>query len=211
MDKLLRFDDNQLYFLWDGETSHLNLLHDNYIWQLGFVVFNNKEIIEKKQFYIFHENFKISDDAARVTRFNWDVYKKNAQPQKEVFDLFESYLYDPKYIVMGHNLMSFDIHCHCQWRRLNNMRPDWSYLPRLIDTNCVAKAIELGIKSIKPSERLEMMFKLSNFVQKGMKTNLTSYGKKLGIDWNYDSLHEALSDVCLNKAIWDKMKLMINI
>lgn len=214
MNKLLRFDDNVEYLLFDVESSHLNLLHDNFIWQLGFIVFNNKEILEKHQYYVKHDNFKISDDAARVTRFNWDVYNKNAQPQKEIFELFEKYLYDPRYIVLGHNILGFDVHLLLQWRRINNLRANWSYLNRLIDTNCVGKAIKLGMKSIKSDERLEMMFKLSNFFTKGMKTNLTALGKEYGISSdlvNYDELHCGINDCILNHYVWQKMKYMIDI
>jgi hypothetical protein len=212
MNNLLRFDDNQLYFLFDTETQCLNLLHDNLPWQLGFIVFNNKEIIDKQQLYIWHENFTISPDAARVTRFDRKEYERLAKPQKEVFDLFESYLYDDKYVVCGHNIAGFDVFIHLQWRRLNGLREDWRFLPRMLDTKSVATAIKLGVKSLKRENWPIDMFKYGGYVERGLKTNLALLGKEYGIkDVNYDELHSGLNDCDLNKKVWDKMKWMIDI
>lgn len=211
MKKLLRFDEEQLYCLWDVETCHLNLLDENLPWQIGFIIFNKNEILEKHHYYIWHENLKMSKDAIYITRFNEGFYKKNAKPQKEILDLFESYLYNDKYINVGHNVCGFDNYVHLQWRRLNGLRADWSYLQRTLDTKCLSAAYKLGIKKISRDNWLSLMFRLSDFARKGLKTNLGLMGREFGIDYDYDSLHDGLNDCILNYHIFKQLIIRIDI
>lgn len=213
MNKLLRFDDNQLYLIFDGETCSTNLLQDNYIWQLGFIVANNKEILEKHNYYIYWDdiNNKISEGAKRHTRFNYDIYKQNAQPQEKVLDIFERYLYDDKFLKLGQNIFHFDIFTHNQWRKVNNRKTDYSYLNFALDTDAIARAWKLGIKSIKRNEWLQSMFKYGSYKEKGMRTNLTSLGKEFNIEYDYDNLHSAFNDVVLTREVFKQLIYKIDI
>ncbi len=213
MSNLLRFDTNQKYLLWDVETCHTNLALENYPWQIGFIVTDSKEILEKHHAYIYWDNIldKISDGAMKHTRFNYDEYKKHAKPQKEVLDNFEKYLYNPEYINIGHNIFNFDIFVHNQWRRESGLKTDYSYLKNSLDTDALARAWKLGIKSIKRSEWMPLMFKYGSYVEKGMKTNLTALGKEFSIDYNYETLHDAVNDVGLNFLVWNQLKVRIDI
>ena len=213
MNKLLRFNDEQQYLIFDFETCHVNLLHDNYIWQLGFIVANNKEILEKHNYYIYWDNIldKISEGAARHTRFNYEIYKKNARPQEEVLDIFEKYLYDDKYIRLGHNIFHFDIFLHNQWRRINKRKTNWSYLNNTLDTDSIARAWKIGVKGIKRNEWLQSMFKYGSYKEKGMKTNLTALGKEFGIEYNYDTLHDGLNDCVLDYLVFKQLMYKIDI
>lgn len=210
MDNLLRFKEN-LYLIADFETENLNTAMENRPWQVAFLLCNNKEILEKHHYYIWWDNLKMSDGAARVTKFNKEEYKRLAKPQLEVYEIWKKYLYNPEYIKVFHNGINFDCYIEQIWRKENNLPRDFSFLDNFIDTNSLARMIKLGIKSVKREDWLVNWFKFGNFRQKNMKTNLTSLGKEYGIDWDYDSLHEALSDVGLNYAVWNKMKWMIDI
>ena len=55
------------------------------------------------------------------------------------------------------------------------------------------------------------MFRFANYVEKGLKTNLTALGKEYGIDVNYDNLHDSLEDVILTAKVFDKLKWQIQI
>jgi len=213
MNKLLRFDDQQLYLIFDLETCSTNLSLDNYPWQLGFLIANNKEILEKHNYFIYWDdiNNKIGEGAKQHTKFNYDTYKKNARPQLEILDIFEKYLYDDKYLKCGHNIFNFDIFVHNQWRNLNNRKTDYSYLDNSLDTDAIARAWKIGIKSIKRNEWLQSMFKYGSYKQKGMKTNLTALGKEFNIDVDYNMLHDACRDVELNYLIFKQLMYKIDI
>ncbi len=213
MNNLLRFNKDQLYLVYDFETCNTNLYADNYPWQVGFILCNSEEILEKHNYFIHWDNIlsKISEGAKKHTKFNYDVYKKNARPQKEVLNIFNKYLYDKSYLKIGHNIFNFDIFVHNFWQRTNNIKTDFSYLDRSLDSDAVARAWKLGIKKIKNDEWVQSMFKYGSHVQKGMKTNLTDLGKELGIAYDYENLHDALNDVGLNFLIWKQLIYRIDI
>ena len=146
-EDLLRFKRNQKYVFFDFETCNLNLGSlDNKPWQLGFIIINNGEIVEKHDFWLHWDDLKMSPTAAKMTGWTESKYKKLAVDPKDPLDLFEKYLYDESYINVGHNILGFDVYIHGTYRRCLGMNPDYSYIDRSIDTVCLAKAIKNDIK-----------------------------------------------------------------
>jgi len=215
MDNLLRFDNDQLYLTYDFETTNVNLAHDNYVWQVGFLVTNLKGIVEKHSYFVHWDNMldKMSAGAAKRTKFNYEVYKKHAKPQEEILDIFEKYLYNDKFVRYGHNTHNFDIFLHNQWRLRNGKNSDWSYLSNSLDTDAIARAWKTGIKQIKRPDWVESMFKYGNIIKKGMKTRLEYLGPEFNIveDINYDNLHSALEDVKLNYYVFKQLIYKLDI
>jgi len=213
MNSLLRFNENQLYLFYDFETCNTNLALDNWPWQVGFIVTNHKEVLEKHNYYIHWDNIKekISEGARERTKFNYDVYIKNAQPQEKVLDIFESYLYDDKYLRIGHNIFNFDIFVHNFWRRVNNRKTNYSYLNNALDTDAIARAWKSGVKQIKKGSWMQDMFKYGDIKVKGMKTRLEYLGPEFGIPFDYNNLHDAVNDVTLNFLVWQQLKYKIDI
>lgn len=208
---LLRFKPEQVYLVADTETEHLSTVYKNRPWQVGFILWRNGQILEKHEYHPWWSDLNVSPGAAAVTRFDSNTYKSKAEDAKKTLEKFEKYLLDPKYLCIFHNGFNFDVHVHQIWRQELGLKKDYSYLDRLIDTNCVAKLIKLGVKEIKQEERLLMMFKMSAFFKKGVKTSLTTLGKEHGIDVNYDELHNSTNDVILNGLVWEKLKWEIEI
>lgn len=207
----LRDNPGQKFVFYDFETCSLNCLRENAPWSLGYILYQNGKILESHNHYIKWDNLNISKDAARITRFDMEEYKRKAEDPIKVLDKFESYLLNDQYINAGHNLMNFDIYVLKIWREKLGRKNDYSYLDRTIDTNSIARAIKKGVKQIKPEERKMMMFRFGNYVEKGLKTNLTALGKELKIDVNYENLHESQNDVILTAKVWDKLKYLIEI
>lgn len=215
LNNLLRFCPKQKILIWDGETENLRLCVNNKIWQLGFIICDGYNILEQHSYYLkYKDGLHISEDARRITRFNEQEYNKLAIPNEEVLSIFDKYLYNPEYINLGHNLISFDIYCHNLLRKYNNLPSNFEYLSRTIDTNSLAKMIKLGIKSLKRENWETEMYRFSNYYKKGVKTSLPAMGKELGIGSDlvdYENLHNATEDIKLNFHVWQKMKLMIDI
>lgn len=198
-------NDNQKYLIWDLETCNLNLLNNNLPWQIGFLLAEGNKIINSKSYMLKWPNLKVSEGAARATRFNMTEYKAKAVNPAPVLEEFESYLYNKDYSIIYHNGLGFDTYVHNIWRNaLGKNEPDFSYLDRVYDTNALAKGIKLGIKRQKNQNFLAYQYSMLSIVQKGLKTNLTSLGKELGIEFNYETLHNATEDVKLNFIIWNK-------
>ena len=45
-------------------------------------------------------------------------------------------------IIIGQNLLGFDVYIHRIYCKYLGIKPDYSYISRIYDTNCIAKAIK---------------------------------------------------------------------
>ena len=191
------------YILADFETTCLNL-NSVKPWQLAFLVCEGGKVIEEKQFYIKWDSLRLSDGAKQVTRFDEKKYKEEAKENEVVLDIFERYIYDKNYFIIGHNYLFYDSYVHDSWRRYLGKKTDYSYVDRIIDTNSVTKGIKLDIPYRRGDSWLGWQYQVGSVLKKGLKSSLTTVAKENKIDWNFDTLHEALSDIRLNNIIWNK-------
>jgi len=203
-ENLLRFKANQKYIVFDYETCDLNLASkENKPWQLSFMVADSRKVYEKKDYYLKWEDINVSEDAARITGFSKATYKKRAVCPKSALQHFEKYLYDKSIIPLGHNVLGFDVYIHNIHRKLCGMPSDYSYIERIIDTNCLAKAAVEKIKNNGQS-RIAWQYSLNNYIKRGLKTSLQACAKKYSIDFDPSKLHDALYDVQINYEVFKK-------
>ncbi len=139
-DQLLRFDKKQKYLVLDTETEGLNLIKSK-PYQVSWIIAQGDTILEKNNRYIWWEDLNMSEDAARITRFNKDFYKSKAEDPKVVWGDFCKELYNPEYKIVGQNLLGFDVYMINVWRKLMGLGSDHSYIDRIIDTLSLARAI----------------------------------------------------------------------
>tara|TARA_Y100000310_G_scaffold308111_1_gene350882 strand:+ start:984 stop:1625 length:642 start_codon:yes stop_codon:yes gene_type:complete len=205
-DNLLRYNKNQKYLIFDFETCSLNLAsQDNKPWQIAFIIANNEGIIESHNHYPKWKNLNVSNGAAIATKFSKKSYNSVNEDPLPVLKKFEKYLYDKSYMVVGHNLLGFDVYIHSLWRKIHGLLPDFSYLDRLIDTNCLAKAYKENIKFDKKDSLLTWQFRLNDFRKKGLKTNQAALLREFQIDFNPDKLHDAVYDIEKNFEVFRKL------
>jgi DNA polymerase III epsilon subunit-like protein len=211
-EDLLRFKNNQKYLIFDYETCNLNLgLTSNKPWQLGFLVCQGKKIIEKKDFYISWDNLKVSADAARITGFSKSKYNRLKKDANNVLEEFEKYLFNDEYIIIGHNVLGFDVYIHNLHRKLLKKPPNYSYINRVIDTNCIARGVKNDISFSKDSKLIEWQYKLLHHRVRGVKTNLKQLCKDYSIEFDENFLHDALYDVEKTFEVYHKMIWQIEI
>ena len=67
----------------------------------------------------------VSADAARITRFDYNLWKEKAKNTLEVLELFESYLYNPEYIIIGANLFGYDVYVINTLRKMLGLKSDF--------------------------------------------------------------------------------------
>lgn len=209
---MLRFNKDQKYICFDFETCHLNLLDsDNKPWQLSYLIAKGNNIIEEVDNYLYWPDLKMSKEAAQITNFNYNTYKSKSVDPKEPLAKFESYLFNKDYIIVGQNLLGFDIYIHNIYRRLLNKKTDYSYVSRIIDTNCIAKAIKKQLQPPKDIDLILWQFKLNSFYEKGMRTSIKTQLKEYKIDFDENMLHNSLYDVNMNFEIFKKQIWQIEI
>lgn len=206
-EDLLRYNKDQEYLIFDGETEGLNLWSTR-PWQWSWIIYRNGQILSTHDNYVWWDDLGISAGAAAVTGFNYDSYKSKARPQKEVLEEFNAFLSNNRYIPMGHNIFRFDSMVHATWCRLNGIKPDFSWQFRALDTNSLAKAKkkDISVERFSPEARYAWQIRMGGIVERGLKTNLVQMGKDYKIQFDYAGAHNGVNDIKLNGLVWDKLK-----
>lgn len=210
-EHLLRFDKEKTLVFIDCETLNLclNSCH-NLPWQISMLKVKGDESVAEKDFYLkWDTNLKISEGAARITRYSQKTVDKKGVAPEEVFPTVEDWLDNCDYI-LGHNTLGFDVYLIKDYYKY--MGKSYTHLmPKFIDTNCVAKGVKMGLSYAPNDDLLAYQYKMYHKKQKGLKTNLTALGKEFEIGHDYDNLHNAIVDLKLNLKIWNKLKWQIEI
>jgi len=200
--ELLRFKHKQKYLIFDTETEGLNLIKSR-PWQIAWIVAEGKNIVSKNDRFIKWDNVQVSDGAAKITGFTYSDYDRRAEDSQKVWADFSKYLFDPEYIIIGQNLLGFDVYMLNVWMQAMGFKPDYSYIDRIIDTKSIATAI---FKNILPEKEnfISWQYKLLNHKEKGLKTSQLTLLKHYGIPHDPKKLHDALYDIEMNFEIFLK-------
>jgi len=210
-EHLLRYDKEKTYVFIDCETLNLclNSCH-NLPWQIGMIKVINGKIVDQKDIYIkWDTDLKISDDAARITRYDQRKIDRLGVKPEDTFGVIEEWLDSCDYIV-GHNTLGFDVYLIKDYYKFMGKSSEHLY-PKFIDTNAIAKGIKMDMPYKAGEDLLEYQYKAYHTIKKGVKTNLTALGKEFEIDVDYNNLHDAVNDLILNIKVWDKLKWQIEI
>ena len=161
-NNLLRFNSRQKYIIMDFETEGLSLALTK-PWQLSWLVYEDNKIVKNEDHFLYWKDLNISADAARITRFDYNLWKEKAKDPATVLKEFESYIYNPDYLIVGANLFGFDLYVHNTMRRYLGLKSDFSYLDRVLDIQCIQKGIYLGLKSV-PENRTAWQYQMYHYV-----------------------------------------------
>tara|TARA_Y100001963_G_scaffold47290_2_gene66646 strand:- start:460 stop:1104 length:645 start_codon:yes stop_codon:yes gene_type:complete len=212
-ENLMRYDESKTLVFIDCETLNLclNFCH-NLPWQIAMLKVKGKKILAEKDYYLkWDTHLKISEDAARITRYSQSKIDKDGLTPEEVFPTVKDWLDNADYIV-GHNVLGFDLYLIKGYYEY--MNEDYHHLTeKILDTNCLARADKFNVPYSEDAydSLLEYQYKLLYKRQKGVKTNLTALGKEFDIEHDYDNLHNALVDLELNVKVWEKLKWKVEI
>jgi DNA polymerase III epsilon subunit-like protein len=210
--KMLRYDKYQKYICFDFETCNLNLLDlNNKPWQLSYVIAHGNDIVKEVDNYIYWPDLKMSEDAKIITHFDERRYKSLARDPKPILEDFEEIIFDKGYLIVGQNLLGFDVYIHNIYRKLLGKNTDFSFVERIIDTNCIAKAIKKKLQPPKNTDLIYWQYKLNDFREKGLKTSIKSQLKEYDIEFDEDKLHNSMYDVSKNFEIFKKQIWRIDI
>ena len=145
----------------------------------------NKIVAEKDYHIKWDSELKISEEAARITRFSESKLKKLGLPPEEVLPTVIDWLDSADYVA--------------------------HLMPKIIDTLSIARGVKSGLR-FKPDESLlAYQYRMASFRQKGLKASLAALGKEYEIKHDYHNLHDALTDLKLNVKVWNKLKWQIDI
>ena len=201
-ESLLRFNKKQRYVVFDTETEGLNLITSR-PWQVAWMVVEGDKIVEKNDLFIQWPDLQVSEGAAKVTGFTEKEYNKKCEPPKQVWEKFSQDLYNPDHLIVGQNLLGFDVYMVNIWRRLMNLGADYSFIPRILDTKALATAIAKEMPVVK-DDFIGWQYRLLNYRERGLKTSQATLLKKYNIDHDPKRLHDALYDIEMNFKVFRK-------
>ena len=201
--------NNQKYLVFDTETEGLNL-HSSKTWQLSWIVCQGNKVLETHDKFIKHKELNIPEVVRKLTGFDWDEYNSKAESLISVWSKFEQYLFDPQYIVVGQNLLGFDVYMVSHLQRMLGQQPDYSYLPRIYDTRALAKAYREELDKPR-GDFLSWQYKILNDRSLKAKVSQNQLLKFFDIDFEEEKLHDALYDIQMCYKVFLKLKKHMNL
>lgn len=207
MEDLLRFKFNQKYVIFDTETEGLNLVTSK-PWQLAWIEAEGKKITKKQNRFLMWEDLNVSEDAARVTGFNYKSYVKQAEDPAVVYKEFIDLINQDDVMIIGQNLLGYDIYILGVIARQLGLKIDYSFVNRIFDTKAIATALAKGNKTPDNDDFASWQIKWLNYRERGLKSNQKYLLEYYDIDFDPKKLHDALYDIEKNfeiflKQIWE--------
>ena len=207
MEDLLRFKFNQKYVIFDTETEGLNLVTSK-PWQLAWIEAEGKKITKKQNRFLMWEDLNVSEDAARVTGFNYKSYAEQAENPAIVYKEFIDLINQDDVIIVGQNLLGYDIYILGVIARQLGLKIDYSFVSRIFDTKAIATALAKGNKTPDRDDFASWQIKWLNYRERGLKSNQKYLLEYYDIDFDPKKLHDALYDIEKNfeiflKQIWE--------
>ena len=201
--------NNQKYLVFDTETEGLNL-HSSKPWQLSWIICQGNKVLEEHDEFISHKELNIPEVVKEMTGFNWDHYNKKSKSLSEVWSKFETYLFDPQYIIVGQNLLGIDVYMIALLQRMLNQEPDYSYLPRIYDTRALGKAYREDLDKPK-GDILSWQYKIINDRSLKAKVSQKQLLKFFSIEFDESKLHNAMYDIKRCYEVFLKLRKHMNL
>lgn len=203
MEDLLRFKFDQKYIIFDTETKGLNLVSSK-PWQLAWIEAKGKKIVKKQNRFLKWDDLNVSDDAARITGFNKKEYLSKAEDPEKVYKEFINLIMDEDVIIVGQNLLGYDIYMLGVIARNLGIEIDYSFISRILDTKVIATALAKGNKTPDKDDMLTWQLRYLNYRERGLKTNQKFLLQYYEIPFDENQLHDALYDIEKNFEIFQK-------
>lgn len=190
--------------LLDTETENLNLVNGK-PFQLSWILADNYKILEEHDEYIYWKNLKVSAEAAKITKFDEEAYKKKAVDPKEAYERFSKDLFNKDYAIVGHNILNFDVYMIKNLQKLTGTPVDYSYISRCIDTRILFIALQKNIKYDGSLPILDWQYKVLDSSERGIKSSQQFLLNHFEIPHDKERLHEALYDITMLYEILKKI------
>ena len=204
MEELLRYNFKQRYVVFDTETEGLNLITSK-PWQIAWIECEGKKVIKKHNRFIKWDDLNVSPEAARVTGFDKDHYNSVAEDPLVVWKDFEKVLYNKKNLIVGQNILGYDIYILSVWlRNIGQKIRHENYIDRCFDTKAVAMAIAKDNKNPDKEDFLAWQLRYLHYRERGLKTNQKFLLQYYDIDFDEKKLHDAFYDIEKNFEIFQK-------
>lgn len=205
--ELLRYNKKQKYCLYDVETESLSLSSAR-PWQLSMIDFTLEHTTKNENRYVWWEDLNVSKRAAAITRFDYEFYRNKAEDARAVLEDLEERFDDPEVILVGHNILGYDLMITNVWRRNVGFPIKNRYIGKVIDTLALSRAYRENIPpdTSSPEAFLAWQYRILSYRRQKMpKTSLGVMAKELGIETDKERLHDASYDTHINMEVFKSL------
>jgi len=200
---------NQKYLIIDTETDGLRLTNVK-PWQIAWSLADGSRITKVYNEYLDFPDLEISDTIAKLTGFSWQEYHKRKKPPQEVWNMLKKDLFDTDRIVIGQNLLGFDIFVLASLQKYLGEIPDYSYIGRIYDTRPLGKAYKENLTKPTTGDFLSWQYKVVHDRSLKAKSSQLFQLKNLGIEFEESKLHDAEYDIEMTFKIFLELKKRMN-
>lgn len=200
--------ENRKFLCFDFE-GNLNL-HYSQPFQLAYIIYHGKRIVESNSVYIKWPKFDASRRVIQITKVDPRRVEEEGVAPEIVFEKFGKLMYDEQYSIVGANTLGFDTMVFYNCMKRLGLKHDYSFLTRVYDTMSLFKGMKLNSKP-NWNNFLAWQYSMSSFIKKGLKSNVAYCAREFGIEIDENRTHEALYDCEIESKVFftlvDKMEL----
>jgi DNA polymerase III alpha subunit (gram-positive type) len=188
------------FIVFDFETESLSLTNAR-AWDMAWDVYHGTNRVERHQHYLNWKDLNVSKGAADATGFDKDklaLVRKDGKNPKDVIDLFNKYLYNTDYFIVGYNNLGYDSYVHNTQMLNVGYKTDYSFIYRSYDTLPIARCYRLNKKV--PEDKADFLawqYSYLNITLKNLKCKNFEVAKEFGYNVVEDQLHGAQYDISL--------------
>jgi DNA polymerase III alpha subunit (gram-positive type) len=201
---------NQKYCVFDFETEGLNLKYSR-PWELSYLIAQGNKVLSQEQLYIDLSDFNLSKEVRELTSFNDEKYNSKKTIPENAFEKFSKIINDPQYILVGQNLLKFDVYMLKVLADICNKSLDFSFMDRILDTRPLALAYREGLQKPKNDSMLEWQSKIINDRTIKSKASQLTLLKLFGIEFEKEKLHDGLYDCQMTWQIFLQLKKVLSL
>jgi DNA polymerase III epsilon subunit-like protein len=196
------------YLFLDVETGNL-CLHEsrNLPWQVSFISVVNNKIEEEFDFMLKWkpEELNMSRGAAEKNHYDPARVQREGIEPHELMPILRREIERADH-VCGHNIIGLDAYLILALCAKLGEEPI-NILTKPLDTLSIAKGIRLENLPKDESDLIPWQFRMYHYYRKGFNKNkLEDLGKQYGIEHDYSTLHNSLSDLQLNIKVFNQQK-----
>lgn len=196
---------NQKYLIFDLETEGLNYKYSR-PWELSYLLAEGNKITKRRQLFIDIPNLDLPSFLRKLCNFDQKKYDREKKPPREVWTEFKKYLYDPKYKIIGQNILKYDANILCILAEICKEDIDFSFIDRMLDTMPLAKAHRGGLEKPRSGDIVEWQYKILNDRSLKARVNQKALLKFFGLEFDEKRLHEAIYDCEMTFEIFKQLK-----
>ena len=201
---------NQKYCVFDFETEGLNLKYSR-PWELSYLITQGNKVLSQEQIYIDLPNFNLSKEVRELTSFNDEKYNSKKTTPENAFEKFSKIISDPQYILVGQNILKFDVYMLKVLADICNKSLDFSFMDRILDTRPLALAYREGLQKPKNDSMLEWQSKTINDRTIKSKASQLTLLKLFGIEFDKEKLHDGLYDCQMTWQVFLQLKKVLSL